>query len=314
MKKDQLRPQRLADYYGQDHIKEPLLAAITSAKARGAPLEHVLLSGPPGLGKTTLAMIIAREMDWPMVDYIGSTVGNPTGFSMKIMGLEGKHMLFIDEVHALRKQVQEILYPVMEDNRILFKRGAASAEFNLPPLTIMGATTDLGKLAQPFIDRFQLAFELRFYETDELEELGRASALRLNLGHLPEEVLEPIAERCRGTPRYMNRYLKWIRDYKIFEKTPSITKEYVEHVLWKKLHIDDLGLRPLDRNYLRVLDGVQGTLGLEAIASRLRQAAVTLENYVEPYLLYTELMERNGKGRCITEIGRDHLESLRRKK
>lgn len=313
MKPDELRPTRLDNYVGQDQVKDQLQAAIASAKSRSQPLPHVLLSGPPGLGKTTLASIIATEMGWGMLDLIGSTAGNPLGLSQKLLAWKPKQMLFIDEIHALRKPVQEVLYPVLEDNRLLYRRGEATAEFKLEPLTILGATTDLGKLAQPFIDRFQLQFELRFYEPDELIELGTVTAGRLGIT-MPEEAMEVIADRSRGTPRYTNQYLKWVRDFKIFEKTTTIDRAFVKDIMWKKLKVDGLGLRVLDRNYLRVLDEAAGPVGVEAIASRLRQAEVTLERTVEPYLMAAGLVLRIRNGRMITEKGREHLASLRKKR
>lgn len=313
MRPDNLRPDRLTSYVGQEPIKEQLQAALMSAKVRDEPLGHVLLSGPPGLGKTTLALIIATEMGWGLMDLIGSTAGNATGLSKKIIGLKPKTMLFIDEIHALRKQVQEVLYPVLEDNRILFRLGDAAAEIDLTPMTVLGATTDLGKLAQPFIDRFQLQFELSFYHEDELMELGRATTQRLSI-EVPDESLGIIAERSRGTPRHTNNFLKWIRDFHIYKGNPVNDPTFVEYVLWKNLRIDQLGLRPLDRNYLKVLRDAKGPIGLEAIASRLRQADVTLENSVEPYLAYAGLIERIRNGRQITDKGLDHLKRLSGKK
>lgn len=313
MKQDQLRPTRLDGYIGQDGIKDQLGAALASAKVREDALPHVLLSGPPGLGKTTLAMIIANEMGWQMIDLIGSTVGNPTELTRKIMMIKPKTMFFIDEIHALRKPVQEVLYPVLEDNRVLYRVGSASAEIDLPPVTILGATTDLGKLAQPFIDRFQLQFELQFYHVDELTELGMISAKKLGMSP-PEEAVDVIAERSRGTPRYMNNYLKWVRDFKIFEKAPRIDRDYIEYVMKRKLRIDSLGLRPLDRNYLRILADSASPIGVEALASQLRQAEITLENTVEPFLLYAGLVVRVRNGRAITDAGREHLRGINRER
>jgi len=313
MRKDSLRPERLDGYVGQDHIKEQLKAALASAKVRGQPVGHTLLSGPPGLGKTTLALIIGKEMEWAVADLIGSTAGNPTALSRKVIALPPKTILFIDEIHALRKPVQEVLYPVLEDNRILFKLGDAGAEIDLPPMTVIGATTDLGKLAQPFIDRFQLQFELSFYYDDELVELGKASSNKLGI-EIPEESLLIMAERSRGTPRHMNNFLKWVLDFQIYKRDYKADPAFIEFVLWKNLRVDKLGLRPLDRNYLKVLRDAQGPIGLEAISSRLRQAEITLENSVEPYLAYSGLMERIRNGRQITDKGRAHLSEMARKK
>jgi len=311
MKADNLRPKSLQEYLGQDQIKEQLSAAIFSAKHRDKPLAHVLLSGPPGLGKTTLALIIAREMNYKMEDLIGSTVGNPQALAMKIMRVEPKTAFFIDEIHALRKPTQEVLYPVLEDNRVLYKFGNVSVPTPpLPPLTVIGATTDLGKLAQPFIDRFQLQFELQFYDPDVLADIGVITSEKLGLS-IPIEVLEVIAVRARGTPRYMNNFLKWIRDFKLYTDSDITDLPFVQNILWKKLRVDGLGLRTLDRQYLRVLEEAPGPLGIDSIASRLRQADVTLENTVEPYLMYSGLIERIRNGRVITEAGREHIHSFR---
>jgi Holliday junction DNA helicase RuvB len=255
-------------------------------------------------------MIIASEMGWGLFDLIGSTAGNPQGLSQKILGMKSKTMFFVDEIHALRKPVQEVLYPVLEDNRLLYRIGSASGEFALPPMTIIGATTDLGKLSQPFIDRFQLDFALQFYEPDELEEIGQITARKLDL-ELPEGAMDLVANRSRGTPRIMNTNLKWLRDFKIYKKVDLTDSAFVEEVLWTKLKIDPEGLRPLDRNYLRALSRSDRPVGIDALASRLRQARVTLENTVEPYLMYTGLAERSGSGRIITDKGRAHLAWLK---
>jgi Holliday junction DNA helicase RuvB len=316
MNPDALRPARLDQYIGQTHIKEPLAAAIASSKARDVALPHVLLSGPPGLGKTTLALILAAEMGWPMIDLIGSTVGTPKDLSYKLMFLQTKTMFFIDEIHALRNPVQEVLYPVLEDGRLLYRGQNGSNEVALLPLTVVGATTHLGKLAQPFIDRFQLQFELQFYNNADLVILGGITAHKLHL-KIDDIGLEAIASRSRGTPRYVNNYLKWLRDFAIYRPAlvpKVISEDYVVSILWDKLKIDNKGLTALDRQYLRALETFSTPTGLEAIASQLRQQEVTLENTVEPYILYSGMAARIRNGRQITEAGRAHLASLRKRK
>jgi len=314
MNKDDLRPTRLDDYIGQNHIKEPLNAALESALARDAPLPHVLLSGPPGLGKTTLSMILAWEMNWPMVDIIGSTAGTPKELSQRILFLREPSLLFIDEIHALRRPVQEVLYPVLEDGRLLYKSMSGSRSVDIQPLTIVGATTHLGLLAQPFIDRFLLQFQLVFYKVEELMELGHSSATKLGLT-ISEDGMEALAKRSRGTPRYTNNYLKWLRDFAIYqEKSKTMDADYVKHILWDKLKVDSLGLTPLDRSYLRHLAEYTSPVGLEPLAARMRQQEVTLENTVEPFLLYARLIERVRNGRQITELGRYHIKHLRSRK
>jgi Holliday junction DNA helicase RuvB len=309
-----LRPTALSGYIGQDDIKEPIAAVLASAKARKAPLPHILLSGPPGLGKTTLAMIMANEMKWPMINVIGSTAGNPAELSDKILFIRGPSIFFIDEIHALRTPTQEILYPVLEDGKLLYKTNGTSRAVDIQPLTIIGATTHVGKLAQPFIDRFQLQFELKFYEVDELMELGSISAVKLGLD-ITDEGLEVVADRSRGTPRYINNYLKWLRDFTIYQGKPPATDDiFVKSILWNRLKIDSMGLTSLDRNFLRALAEQDRPVGLEAIAAKLRQQEVTLENTVEPFLLYSGLEERIRSGRQITDKGRAHLASLKRKR
>ncbi len=316
MNPDDLRPSRLDGYIGQLHIKEPLAAALASAKAREVPLPHILLTGPPGLGKTTLALILAKEMNWPMIDLIGSTVGTPKDLSYKLMFLQTKTMFFIDEIHALRKPVQEVLYPVLEDGRLLYRGSNGSNEVALLPLTVVGATTHLGKLAQPFIDRFQLQFELQFYGVDDLVSLGSITAKKLHL-NIDQVGLTAIANRSRGTPRYVNNYLKWLRDFALYRPSlvpKVISEDYVVHILWDKLKIDAKGLTTLDRQYLRALATFATPTGLEAIASQLRLQEVTLENTVEPFILYSGMVVRIRNGRQITELGRAHLASLRTRK
>lgn len=310
MKYDELRPRSLQEYVGQEAIKTQLSAAIFSAKARKAPLPHVLLSGPPGLGKTSLALIIASSMGWSLTDLIGSTAGNPTQLSKRFLSYPQKTVLFIDEIHSLRKPVQEILYPVLEDNRLLYKVGSAQAEIELPPLTVIGATTDQWKLARPFIDRFQLQFELKFYTPKELAILGKGTAKKLGIG-IQGPAIGVVAQRARGTPRILISLMKWIRDFELYQRPARLDAEFVESVLWGQLKVDSLGLKPIDRNYLRRLD-TQVPRGLDMVSSSMRQASGTIETNIEPYLLYTGLITRVPGGRLLTEKGENHLAEVRR--
>lgn len=308
MKKDELRPETLEDYVGQDHIKDLLWTSIEAAKIRDQQLDHVLLNGPPGLGKTTLALIIARQMGWKIKTVIGPTVGSPKNISKLIMGLEDKSILFIDEIHRVNRPTQETIYPVLEDNK-LQSYLSTDVEIPIPPITIIGATTNIGKLEQPFIDRFGLYFQLEYYSNTELGEIVFASAEKLQfpIGH---DGVDEITKRARGTPRIANNFLKRLRDYCLVDGAEP-TGKFTADIIWKYLHTDEHGLRPLDRRYLKALDGKEAGLGLEALATIVREEPDTIEGFVEPYLVNLGLVERRRNGRWLTENGKNFVQKMR---
>lgn len=300
---DDLRPTTLEDYIGQEQIKDLLTTAILSAKGRKKTLDHVLLNGPPGLGKTTLANIIVKMMDRNIKTIIGPSLGGPRDVVKLILMLPLNTDLFIDEIHRVRKPTQEVFYPLLEDG-VLFS-SLSAREIAVPPLTIIGATTNIGKLEQPFIDRFGLQFQLEYYNTEELAEIIWNSAEKLGL-KMNHEIADAVASRSRGTPRIANNILKRIRDYSVVLKLPEPTGEFAEMVISKKLHIDELGLKPLDYRYLRVLSEHE-SMGISTIASIINEEMPTLEDFVEPYLLKLGFIQRERAGRCLTEMGRKFI-------
>lgn len=303
--KNELRPTKLEDYIGQEQIKDLLSTAIASAKQRNQALEHVLLNGPPGLGKTTLAQIIANELGWRIKTTISPNLGNGLAIQNLFTSTKPKTIFFIDEVHRLRKPVQEILYPVLEDGR-LYSVFNSQVELPLNPLTIIGATTNIGRLEQPFIDRFTLQFQLEYYTNDELCIIIYGSASKLKM-QIEEGAIEAIAQRARGTPRIANNLLKRVRDYAVVRRV-SVSPELVEEILGTKLHIDELGLRKIDRRYLHILAS-SGSMGIEAIATKLNEEVDTVEGYIEPFLIKVGLVERGRSGRWITDKGRKYAEN-----
>lgn len=307
MRRDDLRPTALEDYIGQEPIKDLLHTSMTASLQRSQPLDHVLLNGPPGLGKTTLANIIAKTMGWKIKTIIGPSLSSSTEAEKLFMvGWKPQTMLFIDEIHRMKKPVQEVFYPILEDNVLQFTK----MRQELPPLTVIGATTNIGKLERPFIDRFGLQFQLEYYTVDELSEILGNSAEKLHV-QPTFDALEVISRRARGTPRIANMMLKRIRDYAEVLGTPSLDGGFASRIITDKLHTDDNGLKVLDHRYLRTLARSPG-MGVDSIATALNEDVNTVEDYIEPYLLRLGLVERRRNGRWVTTEGEKYLTSIPR--
>ncbi|MBE6929386.1 MAG: Holliday junction branch migration DNA helicase RuvB [Ruminococcaceae bacterium] len=306
-----LRPQRLGDYIGQEKAKENLRVFIEAARMRGESLDHVLLSGPPGLGKTTLAGVIANEMGSNLRVTSGPAIEKAGDLAALLTNLAPHDILFIDEIHRLNRSVEEVLYPAMEDFAldIIIGKGpsARSIRLDLPPFTLIGATTRAGQLTAPLRDRFGVLLKLELYKTDELERIVTRSADILNMP-IESSGAREIAGRSRGTPRIANRLLKRVRDWAQVKADGCITREVADEAL-RALEIDHLGLDATDRRMLRgiidIYDG--GPVGLEALAATVGEETVTLEDVYEPYLLQLGFLSRTPRGRCATKYAYDHL-------
>lgn len=308
-----LRPKRLADCIGQRQVIEQLRIALDAAKKRGEPLEHVLLDGPPGLGKTTLAHVIAEEMgvaDRTRVTS-GPAIVKQADLMSTLTNLEAGDVLFIDEVHRLNTVVEEFLYPAMEDFRVDFTiEGGLSGRtvnFQLKRFTLIGATTRAGMLTAALRDRFGLRYHLDFYEAEDLLEILRRSAHRLEV-KAEEDALRMIAERSRGTPRVANRLLRRVRDYAQVRADGKLGVGVVEKALAIE-EIDGVGLDRLDRAFLTALIDVYhgGPAGIDALAATMGQSRDTLEDMVEPFLLQRAFVTRTRQGRCATNKAYEHL-------
>lgn len=306
-----LRPKVLADYIGQDKVKENLSVYIEAAKQRGEPLDHVLLYGPPGLGKTTLAGIIANEMGVNFRVTSGPAIEKPGDLAALLTNLSEGDVLFIDEIHRLSRQVEEVLYPAMEDNEldIIIGKGpsARSIRLDLNKFTLVGATTRAGQLSAPLRDRFGVIFRLELYTAEQLAEIVNRSSGILGIGIDPEGANE-IASRSRGTPRIANRFLKRARDFAQIMGDGAITKEAASVAL-SKMEVDNLGLDSIDRlilsSMIRNYNG--GPVGLETIAAAIGEEAVTIEDVYEPYLMQIGFISRTPRGRCVTPAGYAHM-------
>ena len=306
-----LRPQTLVEYIGQDKVKENLAVYIEAAKRRGDPLDHVLLYGPPGLGKTTLSSIIAHEMGVNLRVTTGPAIEKAGDLAAILTNLQPNDVLFIDEIHRLNRQVEEILYPALEDHAIDIIMGkgpsARSLRVDLNPFTLVGATTRAGQLSSPLRDRFGVILRLELYTTEQLTDIVRRSAMLLKIPCSIDGAME-IAGRARGTPRIANRLLKRVRDFADVMGDGEITQE-IAHMALDRLEIDELGLDSNDRRMLEmIIKGYSGgPVGLETLASALGEETVTLEDVCEPYLMQLGFLARTPRGRCATALAYQHL-------
>ena len=306
-----LRPRTLDEYIGQKKAKENLSVFIKAAKMRNEPLDHVLLHGPPGLGKTTLAGIIANEMGVNMRITSGPTIEKPGDLAALLTNLQENDILFVDEIHRLNRSVEEILYPAMEDYAIdiIIGKGpsANSIRLDLPRFTLIGATTRSGQLTAPLRDRFGVTLRLELYTPEELQLIIERSAQILNIEIEPAGARE-IACRSRGTPRIANRLLRRVRDFAQVTADGVVTKAVAGEAL-TKLEVDKCGLDSLDRRMLRSIIEFYGggPVGLETLAATINEETVTLEDVYEPYLLQQGFLTRTPRGRCVTKKTYDHL-------
>ncbi len=306
-----LRPQRLEDYIGQTKVKENLRVYIEAAKLRKDALDHVLFYGPPGLGKTTLAGIIAAEMGVNMKVTSGPAIEKPGEMAAILNNLQPGDLLFVDEIHRLNRQVEEVLYPAMEDYciDIMIGKGASarSIRLELPKFTLVGATTRAGMLTAPLRDRFGVIHRLEFYSVEELKLILMHSARVLKVA-IEEKGAEELARRSRGTPRLANRMLKRVRDFAQIKYNGVITEQVARTAL-DLMEVDRMGLDQIDRNILvTIIDKFKGgPVGLDTLAASIGEDAGTLEDVYEPFLLKNGFLNRTPKGRVATELAYHHL-------
>ena len=310
-----LRPQLLDDYIGQEKAKEILKVYITAAKERGEALDHVLFYGPPGLGKTTLAGIIANEMHVNIKITSGPAIEKPGEMAAILNNLQEGDVLFVDEIHRLNRQVEEVLYPAMEDyaKDLMLGKGASarSIRLDLPKFTLVGATTRVGMLTAPLRDRFGVIHRLEFYTVEELKRIIARSAKVLDVG-IDDAGATALARRSRGTPRLANRLLKRVRDFAQVKYDGYITEDVANYAL-DLLDVDKCGLDQTDRNLLMTIierfDG--GPVGLDTLAASLSEDSGTIEDVYEPYLLKNGFIQRTPRGRIVTDLAYAHLGILK---
>ena len=306
-----LRPKILSKYIGQTKAKENLKVFIEAAKMRGEPLDHVLLYGPPGLGKTTLAGIIANEMGVNIRITSGPAIEKPGDLAALLTNLSQDDILFVDEIHRMSRSVEEILYPAMEDYAldIIIGKGpsARSIRLDLPKFTLIGATTKAGALAAPLRDRFGVISRLEMYKPNELKTIIKRSASILNID-IDDEGASEIARRSRGTPRIANRLLKRVRDFAQLSQDGVISKELADHAL-NKMEIDDHGLDAIDKRMLLTVINQYGggPVGVETLAATIGEETDTIEDVYEPYLMQIGFINRTPRGRVVTPSAYEHF-------
>jgi Holliday junction DNA helicase RuvB len=306
-----LRPQRLADFIGQDQARSNLAVFIEAARARKEPLDHVLFVGPPGLGKTTLAQIVARELGVNFRATSGPVIAKAGDLAALLTNLEDRDVLFIDEIHRLNPAVEEILYPAMEDFQLDLIIGegpaARSVKIDLARFTLVGATTRAGLLTNPLRDRFGIPVRLNFYTDAELEEIVNRGARVLGIAMKPEGANE-IARRARGTPRIAGRLLRRVRDFALVDGTAAIDRAAADRAL-RELEVDAAGLDAMDRRYLTMiaLNYGGGPVGIETIAAALSEPRDAIEDIIEPFLLQKGFIQRTPRGRLLTGHAFRHL-------
>ncbi len=306
-----LRPQTLADFTGQQASRENLAIFIQAARARGEAMDHVLLHGPPGLGKTTLAQIVARELGVGFRATSGPVIQRAGDLAAILTNLQPRDVLFIDEIHRLQPAIEEILYPAMEDFQLDLIIGegpaARSVRIDLAPFTLVGATTRAGLLATPLRDRFGIPLRLVFYTPEELLRIVSRGAEKLGFSLAPDGAAE-IAKRSRGTPRIAGRLLRRVRDFAFVQGSPTVDRHIADAAL-QRLEVDPIGLDQMDRRYLRRMAEHHGggPVGVETLAAALAEARDTLEDVIEPYLIQEGLILRTSRGRMLGERGWRHL-------
>ena len=306
-----LRPKTLDEYIGQDKVKENMKVYIEAAKKRGEPLDHVLLYGPPGLGKTTLSNIISNEMNSNIKITSGPAIEKPGDLAALLTNLSEFDVLFIDEIHRLRKSVEEILYPALEDYTldIIIGKGpsARSIRLDLPKFTLIGATTKAGSLTTPLRDRFGIVSRLELYTVEDLKTIVKRSSKILEI-EIDDKSAEEIARRSRGTPRIANRILRRVRDYALVLGNGEINLKLAKHAL-NQLEIDELGLDEIDRKILEtiIMKYGGGPVGLETIATTIGEETDTIEDVYEPYLIQIGFLGRTLRGRIALKPAYDHL-------